>query len=154
MPRLVVFLLVLAAAVGNAASLDFTFTSSLLYSQPGVPVTFVGTATNNGPTTIYINGDNVTSALPVDDTAFLLGAPLFLDPTESFMGPLFDVLAPTGTPFGLYTGVFSIVGGDTPASFDIVSSAPFAVQIVPEPGTWIGGFALAGFVVARRRFRT
>ncbi len=156
MSRLLVILLVLTAAVANAASLDFTFASSLLYTQAGVPVTFVGTVTNAGATTVYINGDNVTSALPFDDTAFLLGAPLSLDPAESFAGPLFDVLPGPGTPVGLYPGVFSILGGDSPGSFDVVSSAPFAVQvqIVPEPGTWIGAFPLVAVFLARRRFRT
>ena len=150
MTRFLVILLVLTAALGNAATVDFTFTSSLLYTQPGSPVTFSGTLTNTGATTAYINGDNVTSALPFDDTPFLLGAPLFLNPADSFTGPLFTVSVPTGTPLGLYTGTFSVIGGDSPGASDILSSAVFGVQVVPEPATWMSGLAMIGVFLARR----
>jgi len=149
MIRFLTILLVLTAAVGNAATLDFSFTSSLLYST-GFPVTFNGTLTNTGTTTAYINGDNVTSALPFDDTPFLLGAPLFLNPGDSFTGSILTVSPGPGTPLGLYTGTFSVTGGDTPADTAILSSAVFAVQVVPEPATWISGLALIAVFLVRR----
>jgi len=150
MIRFFTILLMLTAAVGNAATLEFTFDSSLLYTQPGVPVTFTGTVTNTGVATAYINGDTVTSALPFDDTPFLLGAPQFLNPGDSFIGSILTVSPSPGTPLGIYPGLFSIVGGDTAASSDVLIAAPFAVQVAPEPATWIGGFALIAIFLARR----
>jgi len=151
MTRLLVILLVLTAALGNAASLDFTFTSSLLYTEPGIPVTFSGTLTNTGATNVYINGDTVTSALPFDDTPFLLGAPIFLAPAGLFTGPLFTIFVPPGTPLGLYTGTFSVLGGDSPGATDPLATAGFGVQVVPEPATWMSGFAMAALLLTRRR---
>jgi len=151
MTRLLVILLVLTAALGNAASLDFTFTSSLLYTEPGIPVTFSGTLTNTGATNVYINGDTVTSALPFDDTPFLLGAPVFLAPAGLFTGPLFTIFVPPGTPLGLYTGTFSVLGGDSPGASDPLTTAAFGVQVVPEPATWMSGFAIAALFLTRRR---
>ena len=110
MTRFFPILLVLAADVLNAASLDFNFTSSLLYTQPGVPVSFAGTLTNTGAAAAYINGDTWTFGLPFDDTPFLLGAPAFLNPGQSFTGALFTISPGPGTPLGLYNGLFSIRG--------------------------------------------
>ena len=149
MIRFLTILLVLTAAVGNAATLEFSFTSSLLYST-GFPVTFNVTLTNTGTTAAYINGDNVTSALPFDDTPFLLGAPLFLSPGDSFTGSILTVSPLPGTPLGLYTGTFSVIGGDSPADSAVLSSAVFGVQVVPEPATWISGLALLAAFLVRR----
>ncbi len=146
-------MLMLTATVAGAGTLDFNFTSSLQYVAAGT-VTFSGTLTNTGATPLYINGDNVSSALPFDDTAFLLNVPAVMSAGQTITTNLFSIMVPPGTPLGLYTGSFSILGGDDASANNLLSSAPFAVQVVPEPATWITMFAALPVAwIYRRRLR-
>ena len=142
----------ISAGTARAANVDFEFTSSLLYSSS--TAVFEGTLTNQGASTAYINGDNFTSALPADDTPFLLAFPVVLNPGESATGPVLLVTVPPGTPLGLYTGTFTVVGGDTPDSTDVLVSRTFAVYAVPEPGSlMLCAAGLAAAAVRRLKMR-
>jgi hypothetical protein len=152
MIRLRTVFLMLVATVAGAGTLDFTLTSSLQYVGSG-SVTFSGTLTNTGATPLYINGDNVSSALPFDDTAFLLNVPAVMSAGQTITTSLFSIILPPGTPIGLYPGTFSILGGDDASASNLLSSAPFAVQVVPEPATWMTIFAALPVAWIRRRRR-
>lgn len=146
-------LLVLAVAPVGGATVTFDFASSLQYAQPRQTIAFAGTLTNAGMTAVFINGDSFTFPLPVDDTPFLLGAPVLLLPGQSYIGPVLTVTVPPATPLGLYVGVFNVLGGDTPGQFNALASRDFGVQVVPEPSTWSG--ILSGVLaVALIRLRT
>jgi hypothetical protein len=150
MSHSITIVLMMMAATAGAATLDFDFTSSLVYAQPGLPVTLSGTLTNTGLTNAYLNGDTVTSMLPFDDTPFLLNVPPVLTPGGSVTAALLQILPGPGTPLGLYTGMFSITGGDTPAATDVLSVRSFGVQVVPEPATWMCTLGLAPLLLLRR----
>jgi hypothetical protein len=144
-------LLTIAACQG--AIIDFSFTSSLLYAQPGQTISFSGMLTNTGVTEVFLNGDSFTFPLPVNDI-FLFVAPPSLLPSQSFNGPILEVIVPGAAAQGLYAGVFNILGGDSPTAFNTLASAPFAVQVVPEPSAWTGvAGALAGGMFVRFRKR-
>src|SRR3954454_17700611 len=102
--------------LASAASLTFDFTSSLLAAAPGQTVLFSGTIMNTGPGAVFINGDAFTFPFAVDDTPFLLAAPVSLAPAGLFTGPFFRVAVPTTAGLGLYLGSFSILGGDAPSN--------------------------------------
>ena len=141
--------------LASAASLTFDFTSSLVTGRPGQTVLFSGTMMNTGVGTAFINGDAFTFPFAVDDTPFLLGAPVLLAPAASFTGPFFQIAVPTTAGVGMYLGVFSILGGDTPSSQDVLATREFGVQIVPEPSAWaltFGGL-LGGMAFQSRRRR-
>jgi hypothetical protein len=150
--QMLLILVLLSTAVANAAMLTLVFDSSLLYAQPGQQVTFSGTLTNTGTTTVFLNGDSVTFPLPVDDTPFFLQTPPALGAGASATASILDVLVPGGTPPGLYTGSFSVVGGDSAASLDVLTTNAFAVQVVPEPATsGLIAVGVTGLFLLRRR---
>jgi hypothetical protein len=128
-------LFVLASArAADASSITFTLPTALLSGLPGDALTFSGTIEETAGIPTFLTGDNYAAGpLLLDDSPFF-SAPAVLN-ASSFTGPLFTVTIPLGTRPGLYPGEFSILGGSTPASFDLLASQPFAVQVqgVPEP---------------------
>jgi len=141
-----------ASAFGGPLTINFT--SSLLNAARGQTITFSGSVANTSGTTVFLNGDSLNLAAPLmaDDTKFFLNSPLSIGPgatTPIFQ--IFDVTVPGGAPFGLYPGVFDILGGSTPNDFATVGTATFAVNVVPEPATfWM---LLAGAGYWSRRFK-
>jgi len=148
-------LLVLLSSCALADSIPITFASSLLNANPGQTVTFSATIANPLATIVFLNADNVNIAAPltVDDTKFVLNTPAFLAPGQSVTAPIFDVKVPLGTPAGLYSGKFTVLGGSTPSELSNLGSAIFAVAVpVPEPHSLI--LLLTGtvvFLLGRRR---
>lgn len=106
----------------------------------------------------YLNGDEFTVSLPIDDSGYLNDFPLDLAPGQSFTGLLFTISIPSTAAQGNYPGVFSIAGGPTGTSLGVLASAPFDVYVSPEPpalalfGTGLALLA-AGASLRRRAVR-
>ena len=161
LPLLVASLLLFANSA-LALPITFSLSSSLLLAEPGQTVTFTGTISEIGGIPTYLNGDAFTSPLPLDDSPFLLNFPLVLPALRSVTAPVFRVTVPIGAAPGLYVGTFSILGGSSPTTNNVLASQSFAVQAnpaqqpIPEPATatlLIVGATLAGALRARRRRR-
>ena len=116
----------------------------------------------NNLNTVYLNGDNFTlsSPLTLDDSGFFNGFPLSLNPGDLFSGLLFTVTLPSNVASGLYTGSFSILGGSTGDSQDVLATVNFNVNVpstgpspVPEPASGlllVTGLLGLGAVVGKR----
>jgi hypothetical protein len=139
MQPLLAFLFGIALLVSEAgaATISFSFTSSLLTGRPGQTLTFSATLGNPGATNVFLNGDavNIQAPLIVDDTKFFLNTPVFLAPGQSVTAPIVDVTVPGTASFKLYTGTFAVLGGSSPSELSTLASQPFAVNVVPEPST-------------------
>jgi hypothetical protein len=151
--KLLLLLAVLSACV-YAGPLTFTFTSSLLNMQIGQTVTFSATLTNTGATPLFLNGDSISIAPPLqlNDTKFFLNFPVSLSAGQTFTAPILDVTALSGSALGLHVGSMSILGGATPSELTSQASQTFAVNVVPEPGSaalLVVGMMVLGWV--RRR---
>ncbi len=144
--------LLLAAAIpAAAATVSFAFDSSLLYAQPGDMVGFSGIITNTGGTTVFLNGDSLTFPIGLIDDSPFFALPASLAPLASASGPLFNITIPSGAALGTYVGTFNLLGGDTPADFDVLASSTFAVTVVPEPSSALLIAAGIGALILRRR---
>jgi len=149
------FALFSASALGGPLTINFT--SSLLNAGRGQTIAFSGSVANSSATAVFLNGDslNINAPLTADDTKFFLNSPLSVAPgatTPTFQ--IFDVTVPLGAAFGLYPGVFDILGGSTPNDFGTVGTATFAVNVVPEPATFwtlLAGAVCLGLMLSIRR---
>jgi hypothetical protein len=109
----------------------FTFTATIDYTNAD--------SINDGGATEYLNGDsfNVDAPATLDDSGFFNNAPLSLNPGGSSGDiVLFTVTTPAYNSAGsnLYTGSFSIVGGESPSDdSDLLATVDFNVQVTPEP---------------------
>jgi hypothetical protein len=150
-------LLALFSTCGFSGPLSINFTSSLLPAGRGQTITFSANIANSGATAVFLNSDslNIAAPLTADDTKFFLFSPLSIAPlstTPTFQ--IFDVTVPLGAAFGLYPGVFDILGGSTPSDFQTVGTATFAVNVVPEPATvssLLAGALCLGLLCASKR---
>jgi hypothetical protein len=148
-------LVALAGGASGSSILTLTFQSSTLAGDPGATLSFIATAVNTAAVTENLNSDsfNVAPPLTLNDSSFLNNWPLALTAGESF-GPsiLFTVTVPFGTDPGAYDGTFNILGGPGVGDQNLLGSASFTVDVVPEPGTFaLIGFGLTVAVLGRRR---
>jgi hypothetical protein len=128
----------LAGTAAKADTLTLTLASPDQSGLGGELLTFDATLTDIDPTeVVFLNGDLplVDGSLIIDDSPFNNNYPLSLDPPDMFTGELFTVFIPDGTPAGLYTGSFEIVGGSDGNAQDELASANFDVQVTPEPSS-------------------
>ena len=152
-------LAILPGTAARADSLAINFTPSILSASPGQTVTFSGTITNLENAIVDLNSCDVNLAGPFTTdscVAFLLSAPLFLDPLEtSAPFDMFTVTVdqPFTGPFGLQPpGIFTVLGGPDGDAQNILGQATFAVVVTPEPGTFVLlGLALIMTLALRRR---
>jgi hypothetical protein len=156
----------LLAPTVRADSLTVTLTEpSQTVVQGTTVVTFDATILNPSLTdTIFLNGDSSSTnsfLVSVDDTPFLLNAPISLGPGTS-SGPfaLFNVDLPGNLAPGVYTGIFSILGGpDGGAGTDFLDlgAVDFTVDVTspvvttPEPGILFLLCSGLGLVAVRYR---
>ena len=149
-------LLALVAGFFVAAPLAYGDTVTLTLLDPDqaafAPATLSFDATVSAPSTNtgieYLNGDKFTTGLPLDDSGYLNDFPLDLAPGQSFTGLLFTISIPSNEIPGTYPGVFSITGGPTGTSTNVLASSAFEVYVTPEPpaftlfGTGIAALAV------------
>ncbi|MGA3133880.1 MAG: hypothetical protein ABSD59_24230 [Terracidiphilus sp.] len=139
--------LLLAGSAAKADTLTFTLDQAF-QSGPSDLFVFTGTiaytntdSLNDGGLTEYLNADSFSVDVPatLDDSSFLLNAPLFMNPGDSFSGVIFTVTTPPymdGLP-NFYTGSFSIVGGNSSLDdTDVLATENFDIQVTPEPPSW------------------
>ncbi len=145
--------ILLASALAKADSYTLTLSSSFQTGELGNLLEFDATFTNNTASDVYLNADsfNVDSPLTLDDSPYFNNFPLLLTPTgdpgDTYTGELFAVKIPNGTPLGLYTGNFDILGGDPSDYTDVIGFANFDVEVTPEPPTWeLMALALMGLL--------
>ena len=143
-------LVLLLSNMGRAnAQLTFTLSPDTLTGAPGDTLMFFGTVTNSGSTTVFVNTDNVNltgMGLTLDDNPFFMNVPQILNAGDtSGRVELFDVAIDPTAAFSMYPGFFSVVGGATNGSQDLLATSNFTVIVapaapppapnVPEPGS-------------------
>jgi len=158
---LVLASLLFAGMAASADTLPLTLTTPFQTGASGDTLTFEATVTEPGTAPVFLNGDAVTLAgsLILDDSQFLSGFPLSMNQGDIFTGDLFTVFILPGTPAGLYSGTFTILGGSDGSAQDVLGSADFNVEVsaTPEPSSLLlCASGLLGIMLTfrSRRFRT
>jgi len=108
-------------------------------------VTFSAALENVGATELFLNGDSfdlVGADLTVDDTKFLLNAPLSLLPGQLWAGDIFDVQVGAQARTGSYTGSFTIFGGANTIAQENLGIRTFSLLVqepaaIPEPPSFL-----------------
>jgi hypothetical protein len=144
----------ISAVTATAAPISIVFSNGSLTGGPGTTITFVATMTNTTASTQNLNGDSFTVQSPFafpanfNDSAFLNLWPLSLSAGGSY-GPagLFDVTIPLNTPAGSYTQAFNLLGGTGPSDQNLIGTATFQINVVPEPGTGVMTALAGGLLV-------
>jgi type 1 fimbria pilin len=160
MKKLSLVILTIAGALVSAApALADTVSYNLTTVDPtvaaGGTVTFDGSITapptNTGSIAILSDFYSCTGCT-VDDTDFYLDTPYELAPGDNYTGPLFTVTTFSTDVLGNYDGSFDIQFADASGN-TFTDSAPFDVNVTPEPASWLLlGAGLAGVGLLRRRF--
>lgn len=140
---------------------------STLDAMPGDVLTFTGTLQNLDSSIVDLNlcQINMTGQFVTDcSSPFLTNAPLTLNPLDTsadFIMFTITVNLPYTDALGPQSGSFDVLGGvEGPGGYDpttqnLLGTADFSVNVVPEPGT-AGLWLLAGAVMlamSRRRHK-
>jgi hypothetical protein len=141
-----------ASPVGGTVTL--TFSPNIGYAFPGTSLVFGGTIA--GDPDILLN--DLTVDFGPAGGFFTLDPNFFFDNTPGFApysGPILLISIAPSTPYGFYNATASLIGGADEFATGTVATAPFTVDVVPEPGSV---FLLLGGVAAcaawRRRARS
>ena len=154
----------LGPGTARADSITFTLDAPSQSGLRGTTLTFFGLlsapSTNANP--VFVNGDIFATSslfLTVDDTGFLLGAPVLLAPgASSGSFDMFSVTILAGTPTGTYPGnFFNVEGGPDGVTFNLLAGQEFIVTVTPEPGTMallatgLAGLCVGFWIGVRRK---
>src|ERR1035437_1105960 len=129
--------LMLSMPLAHADSITLSLANPHQSSITGGTFSFFATVsapiTNSGIENL--NGDSffVSSLATLDDSGYINNFPLFLNPGDSFTDLLFTISIPGAAKIQDYPGSFSIIGGSSPDSTDVLATAPFDVNVTPEP---------------------
>jgi hypothetical protein len=141
-------------------TLGFTLNPDIQSGAPGSSVIFSGTLVNLAGTDLFLT-DISYSFTPPADTAltpevnfFFQNVPGVLLGSESYSDVVFMISIASGAAFGVYEGMVSILGGDSDVSMDVLATANFQVNSVPEPGVFRLIAAGLGAFSAARKLRT
>ena len=156
--RAVIPIFLAAAAACHAGTVvDVTFFPATQSGLPGDVLSFSGTIVNNTNATVFINADSFIFAISgaVDDSPFLLNAPLSLGPLESSaLFAFLDVTVPLGQTPGTYDGVLTVLGGADGNASDNLGAAAFHGAVntsAPEPGVSLLVVAAIAAMLSVRR---
>ena len=160
------FLLLLAVTVigvgaARAASITVSLDNPDQFGAPGSTLEYLGTITNTGSDTAFLNSDDFSLAgtsgdFTFDDSPYFSNAPLFLNAGGSSGDiELFDIVvsAPFPDSPGYYPGSFTVVGGSDGGAQDVLGAVNFSVSVTPEPGSAVLLFAGAAAAIAALRRR-
>ena len=132
----------LSSAAAYADTITFTLTNPTGYVEvTGGSLTYDATisapASNGAP--VFLNGDSfdITAPVTLDDNDFFANFPLSLAPGASFTGDLFVLTVPPNTPFGVFLGTFTLLGGADGSASDTLGTVNFSVTTVPEPSSMV-----------------
>jgi hypothetical protein len=144
-----------APALADTVSYNLTTIDPVVIA--GGTVTFnssiMAPSSNTGSIAILSDSFSCEAGCTIDDTDFN-NTPFDLAPGESYTGPLFSVTTLSTDVAGDYDGFFDITFAAAAGNI-FTDSAPFEVNIAPEPGTWLLlGTGLGGAWLLRRRFLT
>ena len=124
---------------------------------------FPASVTNGGPPRVFLNGLGINfigpAGITFSDAPFFANTPAFLDPGQSTgLVSFFDVFVNISVPVGMYSGTFTVFGGDTDLSQNDLGTRPFTINVVtpgtaiPEPATmFLLATGLGGAALAKRR---
>ena len=149
--------LLLSAPAALADTIDLTLTNPIQAVEPGVGGTLSYFATVSAPITNTgienLNADefSVSFSTTLDDSTGFQSAsfPLDLNPGDRYTGLLFTITVPSTDAAGVYPGTFSILGGATVDSLDMLATVDYDAVVTPEPtsllllGTGLAGLAAA-----------
>ena len=122
----------------SKAQLDFVFDSATQKVYQGNSVTYTATLTNTGTAELFLNGSDFDFNAPgltlVDQ--FLENAPLSLTTGQSWNGAIFRLDLASDAEVGLFSGSYSVLGGNNATEIRELSATNFRVNArVPGPAS-------------------